>query len=1022
MHRFVLARHRRVLATLILSIMWLNVSPLISPSSATTAKIAFTHNSCPSNTTNKSCDEIYTMSADGTGQVAVTATQANSTPAMSADGGKIAFTHNSCPNNTTNKSCDEIYTMNASGTNKVALTTSQGNSLPVWSPDGTKLAYTHNSCPNNATNKICDEIFVMSSSGTNQIALTTSQANSAPAWSPNGTKIAYTHNSCPNNVTSMDCDEIYTMNADGSGQTAITTSHANSGPAWSPDSAKISYTHNSCPNNSNPKRCDEVYVMNANGTNQVALTTTEGNSTPSWAPDATKVLFTHNSCPVNTTNKNCDEVYAMNPDGSGPARLTTSAANSDPSWPLGTGVGNLAPTISFNLSTLVGVHRITSISSDLSGTTDPNGDTITFSTNWGDGTTTTGSVTSHVYTTPGTFQATATTCDTWSACTSSTKTVTVTNSAPTVAISATPENGTLATSFKVTFPGTSDPETDPISFKVQWGDGTTSTQSPFLHTYSTLGDYEVLATATDSYGAAASDAAIFQVCSTITASDCDQNGASSAESSTCTSSDNCFAPDSSYTPDPQDGDNAPPMPATQIVPVAPNGVPSSLAQNCDDGFTPDGIALCVFKPNVATTTALTGRVIDEHSYAPISGAVVTFTTSSGPLTAISDLDGQFGFVDLPIGGDGETRGTLEVSKTGYGVYRVTNEMLDGGTGYGASVLMSTSDHIEDLAVKTDTAMPLSGNDNMQTAGSDLNCPGSTAQFDDCRVPPIITVKPYVECGSTARANQTVPWKYYVLKTVGGETRGEFSQLSGFRKKIRYLRAMASVVSNYGWFHRLDGEGTQSNPIDGNSNRQCYRPDIPVAEWWPKSADNARQNADAAFMMRAVYHDKTADRYRIKETFHRSASSVTTCSPPYTVDGVYVYGQHMATYCANQKDWHWQKLVAKFFPKKFVYRKAHAPDIDSKDATPGDNSGDVKITWDGTGIWFSRVYRCHTDVGNQICDELVFKGGFTGGNDNGHIERTTVDKNRPSGSTQTYQVVVVDPAGQTKSATFSGTAK
>jgi TolB protein len=83
--------------------------------------------------------EIYTMSADGSGQTRLTYTpDAESTPAWSPDGAKIAFTHTPAGGD------PDIWVMNADGSAPVNLTAGESplqDADPAWSADGQKIVF-----------------------------------------------------------------------------------------------------------------------------------------------------------------------------------------------------------------------------------------------------------------------------------------------------------------------------------------------------------------------------------------------------------------------------------------------------------------------------------------------------------------------------------------------------------------------------------------------------------------------------------------------------------------------------------------------------------------------------------------------------------------------------------------------------------------------------------------------------------------------------------------------------------------
>jgi PKD repeat protein len=142
--------------------------------------------------------------------------------------------------------------------------------------------------------------------------------------------------------------------------------------------------------------------------------------------------------------------------------------------------------------------------------TDPEGHSFTTAVNWGDGTTSTGGASSatHIYAATGTYSVVITSTDSLGASSSrNCGTITVTNvpnNPPNIVSCSNSGSAVLGATSSVSYSIT-DPEGNPFTTNISWGDGTTSTggASSASHTYASAGTYTISVTATDSLGSAA---------------------------------------------------------------------------------------------------------------------------------------------------------------------------------------------------------------------------------------------------------------------------------------------------------------------------------------------------------------------------------------------------------------------------------------------------------------------------------------------------------------------------------------
>jgi hypothetical protein len=144
---------------------------------------------------------------------------------------------------------------------------------------------------------------------------------------------------------------------------------------------------------------------------------------------------------------------------------------------------------------------------DASGSRDLDGDPLTFSWNFGDGNTGTGSRPTHVYTESGIYTATVSVSD-GSAVTTASETVTVLAVAPTAAVSGPSDavrGQTRTFTFSASEPSPGD-QAAPFTYQINWGDGSTQTVQgsgsglQVSHVFTSAGTSNLSVTATDEDG------------------------------------------------------------------------------------------------------------------------------------------------------------------------------------------------------------------------------------------------------------------------------------------------------------------------------------------------------------------------------------------------------------------------------------------------------------------------------------------------------------------------------------------
>ncbi|MDH5763131.1 MAG: PKD domain-containing protein, partial [Nitrospinota bacterium] len=162
-------------------------------------------------------------------------------------------------------------------------------------------------------------------------------------------------------------------------------------------------------------------------------------------------------------------------------------------------VTNTAPVAVFTATSTAGSVPLT-VAFDASTSTDAENNITTYAWEFGDGATGTGVTASHDYTTPGTFTATLTVTDAGGLSSTATIAISVTNTAPTAAITVSASTGVVP--FKVFLNGetSTDAENNITTYNWDFGDGATGVGQGILHEYASIGVFTVTLTVTDSGG------------------------------------------------------------------------------------------------------------------------------------------------------------------------------------------------------------------------------------------------------------------------------------------------------------------------------------------------------------------------------------------------------------------------------------------------------------------------------------------------------------------------------------------
>lgn len=171
---------------------------------------------------------------------------------------------------------------------------------------------------------------------------------------------------------------------------------------------------------------------------------------------------------------------------------------------------NNPPVVVANASPKLGVIPLL-VSFNSTGSSDPEGSPLTYSWNFGDGTTSTAANPTHTYSTAGTFSARLTISDGANSVSSAnigiTASATATNYPPVAVANGSPPSGAAPLAVSFSSSGSSDPEGAMLTYNWNFGDGTAnSTLASPVHTYSSTGSYTAMLTVSDGTNSATSTA------------------------------------------------------------------------------------------------------------------------------------------------------------------------------------------------------------------------------------------------------------------------------------------------------------------------------------------------------------------------------------------------------------------------------------------------------------------------------------------------------------------------------------
>ena len=431
---------------------------------------------------------------------------------------------------------------------------------------------------------------------------------------------------------------------DPTGSDNKTEIDASTQPGWTPGNVNPTYNRGNCNSTGNveapptsiagnldpePVAGNQPPVADANGpysgTVNIPLTL---DGTGSSDLDGTIVSYDWNFGDDTTgTSDSPTHTYLSGGTFTVTLTVTDDAGDTDADSSIATiGLGNQPPVADANgpYSAMVG----DTVAFDGTGSSDPDGNIVSYSWDFGDGSTGTGPNPTHAYATAGTFNVTLTVTDDNNATDSAGSIAVIAEqpvNQPPVSDPNGPYTGTVGASISFDGSGSSDPDGNVVDYSWDFGDGNIGTGVSPNHSYSIDGNYNVTLTVTDNTG--------------------------DTDSATTTASIGAVN-------QPPVSDPNGPYSGTVGIPVDfdgsgssdPDGSIASYSWDFGDGSTGSGVAPThAYNADGSFTVSLT--VTDDAG--DTATATTTASIGAGNLPPVADPNGPYsGTVDIPVAFDG----------------------------------------------------------------------------------------------------------------------------------------------------------------------------------------------------------------------------------------------------------------------------------------------------------------------------------------------------------------------------------
>lgn len=223
-----------------------------------------------------------------------------------------------------------ICIMRADGTGELCLTSSDADSSPIWSPNGKKVAFLR-------TTEHQMDLWVFDLMQREEAKLADKVGNTFD-WSPDGASIAFS--SAPDGgPLDQEQPHIHVVDTETGVITQVTNdeARADTEPRWSPDGAVVAFT-GTTNGGSFPQSTPNADVHVAYPSSKRVTRLTDGAASdysPQWSPNGKRIAFISTRDADDTgAGAATSEIYTMRWDGRRERRLTHSpkAHNVDPEF------------------------------------------------------------------------------------------------------------------------------------------------------------------------------------------------------------------------------------------------------------------------------------------------------------------------------------------------------------------------------------------------------------------------------------------------------------------------------------------------------------------------------------------------------------------------------------------------------------------------------------------------------------------------------------------------------------------